>query len=197
MALTSSGQLLGWGWNKVDSTFVRLLFSRYILYDSNMKYLRLVNCKLFPLSLQFGQIGVGNNVDCSSPVEVKFPYDQVLEFENEHSSSLFFPYKILSITVTSNFFFYFCKKIVWIGRKQFRCHVGGDTRLLFRSVEMYILGEEAQMDNLGMETPQTGTCMCKKPNAFLENHVIFNQTCDIKKYLISIIHFLGSLGMFQ
>ncbi|XP_057419366.1 ultraviolet-B receptor UVR8-like [Lotus japonicus] len=40
MALTSSGQLLGWGWNK------------------------------------FGQIGVGNNVDCSSPVEVKFPYDQ-------------------------------------------------------------------------------------------------------------------------
>ncbi|CAJ1937769.1 unnamed protein product [Sphenostylis stenocarpa] len=40
MALTSSGQLLGWGWNK------------------------------------FGQIGVGNNLDCSSPVQVNFPYDQ-------------------------------------------------------------------------------------------------------------------------
>ncbi|QCD84861.1 Ultraviolet-B receptor UVR8 [Vigna unguiculata] len=40
MALTSSGQLFGWGWNK------------------------------------FGQIGVGNNLDCCSPVQVKFPYDQ-------------------------------------------------------------------------------------------------------------------------
>ncbi|KAK8472662.1 hypothetical protein PHAVU_002G274700 [Phaseolus vulgaris] len=40
MALTSSGQLFGWGWNK------------------------------------FGQIGVGNNLDCWSPMQVNFPYDQ-------------------------------------------------------------------------------------------------------------------------
>ncbi|CAL0319733.1 unnamed protein product [Lupinus luteus] len=40
MALTSSGILYGWGWNK------------------------------------FGQVGVGDNVDRSSPVQVKFPCDQ-------------------------------------------------------------------------------------------------------------------------
>ncbi|KAJ1405033.1 Regulator of chromosome condensation, RCC1 [Sesbania bispinosa] len=40
MALTSSGQLLGWGWNK------------------------------------FGQIGIGNNFDCPSPMKVNFPLDQ-------------------------------------------------------------------------------------------------------------------------
>ncbi|KAJ1387800.1 Regulator of chromosome condensation, RCC1 [Sesbania bispinosa] len=40
MALASSGQLLGWGWNK------------------------------------FGQIGVGNNFDCPSPMKVNFPLDQ-------------------------------------------------------------------------------------------------------------------------
>ncbi|XP_020204702.1 ultraviolet-B receptor UVR8 isoform X1 [Cajanus cajan] len=40
MVLTSSGQLLGWGWNK------------------------------------FGQIGVGNNLDYCSPVQVNFPRDQ-------------------------------------------------------------------------------------------------------------------------
>ncbi|RDX59031.1 Ultraviolet-B receptor UVR8, partial [Mucuna pruriens] len=40
MALTSSGLLYGWGWNK------------------------------------FGQVGVGDNVDRSSPVQVKFPHDQ-------------------------------------------------------------------------------------------------------------------------
>ncbi|XP_057419618.1 ultraviolet-B receptor UVR8 isoform X2 [Lotus japonicus] len=40
MALTSCGQLYGWGWNK------------------------------------FGQVGVGDNVDRSAPVQVKFPHDQ-------------------------------------------------------------------------------------------------------------------------
>ncbi|KHN17397.1 Putative E3 ubiquitin-protein ligase HERC4 [Glycine soja] len=43
MALTSSGQLLGWGWNK------------------------------------FGQIGVGNNFDCCSPMQVNFPHDQKVQ----------------------------------------------------------------------------------------------------------------------
>ncbi|RDX74543.1 Ultraviolet-B receptor UVR8, partial [Mucuna pruriens] len=43
MALTSSGQLLGWGWNK------------------------------------FGQIGVGNNFDFCSPVQVNFPNDQKVQ----------------------------------------------------------------------------------------------------------------------
>lgn len=40
MALTSNGQLFGWGWNK------------------------------------FGQIGIGNNFDCSSPMLVNFPHAQ-------------------------------------------------------------------------------------------------------------------------
>ncbi|CAI8619167.1 unnamed protein product [Vicia faba] len=40
MALTSSGQLFGWGWNK------------------------------------FGQIGIGNNFDCCSPMLVNFPHAQ-------------------------------------------------------------------------------------------------------------------------
>ncbi|KAL2342893.1 hypothetical protein Fmac_004178 [Flemingia macrophylla] len=40
MVLTSSGELLGWGWNK------------------------------------FGQIGVGNNIDCCSPMHVNFPRNQ-------------------------------------------------------------------------------------------------------------------------
>ncbi|XP_004503906.1 ultraviolet-B receptor UVR8-like isoform X2 [Cicer arietinum] len=42
MALTSTGQLFGWGWNK------------------------------------FGQIGVGNNFDCSTPMLVNFPHNQKL-----------------------------------------------------------------------------------------------------------------------
>ncbi|XP_058735597.1 ultraviolet-B receptor UVR8-like isoform X3 [Vicia villosa] len=41
MALTSSGQLFGWGWNK------------------------------------FGQIGIGNNFDCCSPMLVNFPRAQI------------------------------------------------------------------------------------------------------------------------
>ncbi|KAL2498540.1 Ultraviolet-B receptor UVR8 [Abeliophyllum distichum] len=40
MALTTNGELYGWGWNK------------------------------------FGQVGVGDNVDHCSPVQVKFPHDQ-------------------------------------------------------------------------------------------------------------------------
>ncbi|XP_017178763.3 ultraviolet-B receptor UVR8 isoform X1 [Malus domestica] len=60
MALTSDGILYGWGWNKQVSSSFPLGF---------------VAC-LFLFRGQFGQVGVGDNIDHCSPVQVEFPNEQ-------------------------------------------------------------------------------------------------------------------------
>lgn len=53
----------------------------------------------------------------------------------------------------------FVYMFVWLDRKLFRSHVGGDTQLLLLKETMYILGEEAQMGNLELGIPLTGNCI--------------------------------------
>lgn len=56
-----------------------LYFFFFILLERLFSHVTLVSYLPFPLSLfheQFGQVGVGDNVDHSSPLQVKFPHEQ-------------------------------------------------------------------------------------------------------------------------
>jgi hypothetical protein len=58
--------------------------------------------------------------------------------------------------MTNWLIFFILRTFAWLDRKWFRSHVGGDTHSQLLKKTMYTLGEEAQMDNLGLGIPLTG-----------------------------------------
>lgn len=81
MALTSNGILYGWGWNKVYFISLVPLLLLIIYFADHLVFFFYFHTDIVHLygyfMMQFGQVGVGDNSDHCSPVQVKFPNNQV------------------------------------------------------------------------------------------------------------------------